>query len=860
MLDISIPGHEVLHLVGEGGMAQVWAGARLGAGGSLKPVAIKRIRPRLFSDPRFREMFLIEGRTTMLFGHGNIVNVFDVGSCGDELYMVMEWIDGVTLDHFARVLLTKRNEPLELSLVIAIVTQLLCALDYAHKFKYNKKKMGIIHRDVSPFNVMVTSSGEIKLMDFGVARVSGLHTTRSFKGNLSFMPKEQAQGDPRVESDLYAVGGVLYWLLEGKGFRSQHESEDTLMQAIYDGTVPPMKRPDVPDGLRRLVYELLAPDWRHRPHSARCPPTQALETGDRAHRLGPVLVGLGRTGAPEDQGPVRVGPLRRVCKTRRQGCRRRDPPTGQALRGRSAVLLPTPGGMIALGPILRTVMTMATRTIVVMGSGLVVGLAAYGCRFTELDPLHCTNNDGDAYCAQQFPDGSRPHCELGSSGCLSDDSRLGCLAERPTDECYSPCGGRLPLAEDATCIEAEESSSGSESSDSGTTDMGETDTDPSTTTAGPTSCVGNEDCTDASAPLCDPMSGECVSCGGVPDGACAELDPAAPLCLEDQCVQCTAAVPDACTGVTPVCDEATNTCVPCTEHGQCGDAACNLFTGACLPVDAVVRVGSGLDYETLGEAIASFAAEAEGTIIVTGNGAYDETVVVDGGRTLALLANDGDLPRWILSGGGSPQLTVVDGTVLMDAVQISGNASTMDPGLLVDGGRTWVDRGRIVVNQGGAIVAQNTAELVLRNCFVGGVIDTTVLDVQGATANVLYSTLGASLGNTRALACDAPSTVAVRNSLVVSRDAEAETMCPSLDASYTAAETLLDGEGNVALGDMDTMWFSDFNAGDFHLTTAPFSISSTAEWRTGDPATDIDGDARPSTDGDMDAAGADAPP
>ncbi|MEM9456664.1 MAG: serine/threonine-protein kinase [Myxococcota bacterium] len=279
MLDISIPGHEVLHLVGEGGMAQVWAGARLGAGGSLKPVAIKRIRPQLFSDPRFREMFLVEGRTTMLFGHGNIVNVFDVGSSGNELYMVMEWVDGVTLDQFAHALLTKRNEPLELSLVISIVTQLLCALDYAHEFKYDKKKMGIIHRDVSPFNVMVTSSGEIKLMDFGVARVSGVHTTRSFKGNLCYMPKEQAQGDPRVESDLYAVGGILYRLLEGKGFRSQHGSEEALLQAIYDGTVPTMKRPDVPDGLRRLVYELLAPDWRHRPHSA-------AEAIKRLERLG----------------------------------------------------------------------------------------------------------------------------------------------------------------------------------------------------------------------------------------------------------------------------------------------------------------------------------------------------------------------------------------------------------------------------------------------------------------------------------------------------------------------------------------------------------------------------------------------
>ncbi|MEM9456661.1 MAG: hypothetical protein AAGF11_20955 [Myxococcota bacterium] len=504
---------------------------------------------------------------------------------------------------------------------------------------------------------------------------------------------------------------------------------------------------------------------------------------------------------------------------------------------------------------------MATRTILVMGSGLVVGLAAYGCRFSELDPYHCSNNDGDAYCAEQFPDGSRPYCELGISGCISDDNKLGCLTAQPTTECYSPCGNRLPIADDATCVEEEEeSSSANGSSDSGTTDTGETDTNPGTTTTGPMPCVGNEDCTDAGAPFCEPMSGDCVTCGGAPDGACAGLDPTAPLCVEDQCVQCTAAVPDACTGDTPVCDEMANTCVPCTEHGQCGDAACNLFTGACLPADAVARVGPGQEHTTLGDALGTFGPGAEGTIIVHA-GNYNESITVGGGRVLAFLANPGDLPEWTRTAGDdAPTLVVTDGTVLMDGLQLSGNDSTMDPGLRVDGGRAWIDRGRIVVNQGGGIVAQNAAELVLRNCFVGGVIDTTALDVQGATANVLYSTLGASLGNTRALACDAPSAVAVRNSLIVSRDAAPETMCASLDASNTASEVLLDGQGNIALGDMDTAWFSDFNAGDFHLATAPFSIAGAAQWQTGDPAIDIDGDPRPSTDGAMDAAGADAPP
>jgi hypothetical protein len=314
-------------------------------------------------------------------------------------------------------------------------------------------------------------------------------------------------------------------------------------------------------------------------------------------------------------------------------------------------------------------LVIAMRTYIALGSCLALGLlAAHGCRYSEVDSLHCGNNEGNAYCAEQFPDGSRPYCELGAGPCISSEAQLGCVAERPADECYSPCGGRSTLAENGECVMIEDSSSGTSSG----TDTDESSASSESSTTGPIPCMGNEDCSDAAAPFCEPVSGECVGCDGTddPDGACTELDPGQPLCVGGACVACTAENPAACTGETPVCDDASNTCVPCTEHGQCGDAACNLFTGACLPGDAVVHVGVGQDFTTIDAAVDSFDAMTAGTIIVHAGAYNDQAVQVDGGRVLAFLAAEDAAmpPRWTQPSGGAPQLVVTDATVLMDGL------------------------------------------------------------------------------------------------------------------------------------------------------------------------------------------------
>jgi hypothetical protein len=395
----------------------------------------------------------------------------------------------------------------------------------------------------------------------------------------------------------------------------------------------------------------------------------------------------------------------------------------------------------------------------------------------------------------------------------------------------------------------------------------------SSSTTGPMPCVSDEECTDPDAPFCG-TTGECGTCDGVddPDEACAGVDPAAPVCVDGACVQCTAAAPEACTGKTPVCDDATNTCVPCNAHDQCGEAACNLYTGACLPADAVVHVGGATpDFPTLTLAAASFAAGDEGTIIVhEGMPDYNESVTVDGGRVLAFLAaaDAAAPPGWVRTAGGAPQLAVTMGsTVLIDGLRMSGNAN--DVALMVDSGRVWVDRSRVIGNSGGGVLAENNAELVLRNCFVGqDANDANALEVNGATANVLYSTLGAGTVTAIGLACTTPVSVIVRNSLIVSRGVDAtggfDVVCDEAEVSFTATEFAVAGAGNQAVGEMSStmpeLWFVGYGTGDFHLQNDGLTLfADIAQWNLGDLPTDIDGDPRPAVDSTSDYVGADVP-
>ncbi|MEX1363064.1 MAG: hypothetical protein AB1Z98_08055 [Nannocystaceae bacterium] len=472
---------------------------------------------------------------------------------------------------------------------------------------------------------------------------------------------------------------------------------------------------------------------------------------------------------------------------------------------------------------------------------------------------HCANRTGNAWCAELFPDGSRPYCEWGTvSQCGGTEDRTGCVAQRPeADECYSPCGGGLRVDEDASCVDADESSSGTST---GMETEGSSDASSSgSSTTGPMPCTSDEECTEPEAPFCG-TAGECGTCDQTADGdaACGGVDEALPLCVGQACVACTAEDASVCEPDGLVCDDM-NTCVPCTEHEQCTVGACELSVGRCFPSDSVqvaVDGDGGQDQTSLVAALGMVPDGGYGVVTVheTDGLGYPQ-VIVNGAKTIALLAAPGEAP--IIQGtGGSPGVRVeAAGTILyMDGLRVAGNTGGL--GVVVDEAFAWLDRSRIVQNSGGGLMASNGAELTVRNCFVSVSTNSTdAVVVTDATMNMSYTTVGAAANTgmpARALYCDVGGLANVRNSILVSFEPGPDIECPGLTISNSATET--------ELGMLSGTWFEDYNSGDLHLTPmAPIAIAMTALWETGDPATDIDGEPRPTIDGEPDYAGADVP-
>lgn len=380
-----------------------------------------------------------------------------------------------------------------------------------------------------------------------------------------------------------------------------------------------------------------------------------------------------------------------------------------------------------------------------------------------------------------------------------------------------------------------------------------------TSATGPQSACDEEDGTfevtcSGTTPFC--VSGECVSCStDEPLRTC----PDAMVCDRNgACVVCTSEDATACSGGTPVCDPDTNACVPCTEHAQCGMAACNLFTGECVQ-GMVVDVVPGA-----GALAAAVAAVGNSGTIVVANGTYDEPVTVGRGATVAFLAAPTAAPQWWRSTGvGAPQLRVTGGaTVFVDGIDFRLNDGNVDPAIRIDaaGTRFWVDRATIAQNFGVGVRVEG-AQLMMRNGFVGGANNLAALDVVGGMAEVLYSTLAAAFGSSNALSCDATAMVAVSDSILIAQDSTGEVACDAIMAEHTATnETVLAGTGNVPVGQTDEGWFVDYSAGDFHLVgDGPATFMEIAQWDIGDPTVDIDGEPRGGVDGQADYAGADVP-
>jgi serine/threonine-protein kinase len=203
-----------------GGMATVLLGRLTGPRGFEHSVVIKRILPHLAAVPELVDMFVEEAQIVASIRHPNVVHVHELGHDRDELFLVMEYLEGESVGGLMRRLIT-RQEQLDLQLAIHIVAEACAGLHAAHELKdADGKKRGLVHRDISPQNVFVTYSGEVKVLDFGIAKVanSGTKTEAGhLKGKLQYMSPEQCLQKPLDRrSDVFALGIVLYELTTGR--------------------------------------------------------------------------------------------------------------------------------------------------------------------------------------------------------------------------------------------------------------------------------------------------------------------------------------------------------------------------------------------------------------------------------------------------------------------------------------------------------------------------------------------------------------------------------------------------------------------------------------------------------------------
>jgi serine/threonine-protein kinase len=235
--------YELLCPIAEGGMASVWIARQTGKHGFEKLVAIKTILPKYATDARFQQMFLDEARIASRIEHPNVAQILDVGEQHGTTYLVMEYVDGDSLSTVQRAT-SKRNVTIPHGMVLRMMAEVCGGLHAAHELRNEQGGLlGVVHRDVSPQNVLVSTKGIAKLIDFGIAkardRLSGDTNTDTIKGKIRYMAPEQAQGQAvDRRADVWAVGAIMYHLLAGKPpFDGQNDMQTLLM--LTSGRAPP---------------------------------------------------------------------------------------------------------------------------------------------------------------------------------------------------------------------------------------------------------------------------------------------------------------------------------------------------------------------------------------------------------------------------------------------------------------------------------------------------------------------------------------------------------------------------------------------------------------------------------------------
>jgi len=267
--------YKITERIDAGGMAEVYRGvAESAVGGLKKAVAIKRILPNLTKNKKFVSMFLDEARVSMHLQHANVVGVFDIGIADTAYFIVMEFVDGANLKTIIESL-RRQGQRMSVAHTLYILMEVCKGLQYAHDVTDPEtgRELGIVHRDISPPNILVSKRGEVKLVDFGLAKAtSQLESTDPgvVKGKFSYLSPEAASGkEVDRRADIFAVGILLYELLTGKRL-FYGETDYQTVELVRQAKVPPIaaQNPEVTPELEQVVRKALARDLNQRFQSA----------------------------------------------------------------------------------------------------------------------------------------------------------------------------------------------------------------------------------------------------------------------------------------------------------------------------------------------------------------------------------------------------------------------------------------------------------------------------------------------------------------------------------------------------------------------------------------------------------------
>jgi eukaryotic-like serine/threonine-protein kinase len=279
--------YELLERIATGGMAEVYLARTFGVAGFEKRLVIKRIRPELAGDPHHIQLFIDEARIGVQLGHENVVQIFDLGRVGRDWYIAMEHLHGRDLNKLVKVLRAE-GERLPVPVAVHVVAEVCRGLAHAHALHdADGRALGLVHRDVSPHNVLLTFAGGVKLLDFGIARLVGAKAPapsdaaagRPGGGKYAYMSPEQARGEPvDHRTDVFSSGIVLWELLVGHRLYQHHDPLEKL-RLVRDAVIPDprLEGVEIEPGLAEILGRALA-----RAPSDRYPSAALLEEDLRA--------------------------------------------------------------------------------------------------------------------------------------------------------------------------------------------------------------------------------------------------------------------------------------------------------------------------------------------------------------------------------------------------------------------------------------------------------------------------------------------------------------------------------------------------------------------------------------------------